>query len=82
MIQYSNYTGRITGAVWGGFSVPSFTVRYQVIDGGVTFRWFGCEGWHAELCGPGTRGLESRRTVLCWSLEGLEGQEGLMGYHS
>lgn len=69
-IQYANYTGRVTGAVWGTWR-HSLNAWMMLI----TCRRLGCFGGYAELrrsraghCGAG-------RAVLRWTVEGLEGEE-------
>jgi hypothetical protein len=81
-IQYANYTGRVSGAIWGELLIPFciLNLRYSGTDCVDTRlrRWFGRKDWHAKVCGPRNWGAEPRHVVLRRSLEGLEGEEGLM----
>jgi hypothetical protein len=73
-IQYSNYTGRVTGAVWGQSSTsPRRFGPYLLI----VRRWFGCQGGNAELRRPGAR----YRGLWCALLRGTmarsQSEEGI-----
>jgi hypothetical protein len=70
-IQYSNYTGRVTGAVWGGFYNTSCWIEL------ILRRWFRCQSGYAELRRPRAGCGSSGCALLHWFMEGLKGKERL-----